>query len=146
MAEARQIDAEVAVVGAGPAGIVVALELARAGHRVALVESGAEQADAWTQALGDTVGGDPRHVEMALATRRQLGGASNMWGGRCVPFDPIDFEPRADRRRRRLAARPTRKCRPTSSAPASGVAAETPVLTAAEVPGLAGRRDRAWLP
>jgi choline dehydrogenase-like flavoprotein len=95
MAEARTIEAEVAVVGAGPAGIIVALELARAGYRVALVESGAERPDAWTQSLGDTVGGDPRHVEMALATRRQLGGASNMWGGRCVPFDPIDFEPRA---------------------------------------------------
>jgi choline dehydrogenase-like flavoprotein len=31
---------------------------------------------------------------MSLATRRQLGGASNLWGGRCVPFDPIDFRPR----------------------------------------------------
>jgi len=31
---------------------------------------------------------------MSLATRRQLGGASNIWGGRCVAFDPIDFEPR----------------------------------------------------
>jgi choline dehydrogenase-like flavoprotein len=92
--EARRIDADVAVVGAGPAGIIVALELARAGHRVTLVESGGDRADAWTQALGDTVGGDPHHVEMSLATRRQLGGASNMWGGRCVPFDPVDFEPR----------------------------------------------------
>jgi choline dehydrogenase-like flavoprotein len=93
--EPRRIDADVAVVGAGPAGIVVALELARAGHRVALIESGGDRPDAWAQALGETVGGDPRHVEMSLATRRQLGGASNMWGGRCVPFDPIDFEPRA---------------------------------------------------
>jgi choline dehydrogenase-like flavoprotein len=31
---------------------------------------------------------------LSLATRRQLGGASNIWGGRCVPFDPIDFEAR----------------------------------------------------
>jgi choline dehydrogenase-like flavoprotein len=30
-----------------------------------------------------------------VATRRQIGGASNVWGGRCVPFDPIDFMPRA---------------------------------------------------
>ncbi len=34
------------------------------------------------------------HVPMSLATSRQLGGASNLWGGRCVPFDPIDFKPR----------------------------------------------------
>lgn len=92
---AERIDTEVAIVGAGPAGIVVGLELARAGRRVVLLESGGLRPDRRTQRLGDTVGGDPHHVEMELATRRQLGGASNTWGGRCVPFDRIDFEPRA---------------------------------------------------
>jgi choline dehydrogenase-like flavoprotein len=94
MAEAGAIEAEVAVVGAGPAGIVLGLELARAGHSVVLLESGGPRFDSETQRLGDAVGGDPLHVEMSLATRRQVGGASNLWGGRCVPFDPIDFEPR----------------------------------------------------
>jgi choline dehydrogenase-like flavoprotein len=88
------IDADVAVVGAGPAGIVIALELARADCRVVLLESGDTRFDPDTQRLGDTAGGDDYHVEMALATRRQVGGASNLWGGRCVPFDPVDFEPR----------------------------------------------------
>ncbi|MGH2852763.1 MAG: GMC oxidoreductase [Solirubrobacteraceae bacterium] len=90
----EEIDADVAVVGAGPAGIVLALELARAGHRVVLLESGGADFDPQLQRLGDTVGGDPHHVEMSLATRRQVGGASNLWGGRCVPYDPIDFEAR----------------------------------------------------
>lgn len=88
------IEAEVAVVGAGPAGIVVALGLARAGHRVVLLESGGTRFDAAAQRLGDNVGRDPQHVEAELAMRRQVGGSSNLWGGRCVPFDPIDFEPR----------------------------------------------------
>jgi choline dehydrogenase-like flavoprotein len=90
----ERIDADVAVVGAGPAGIVVALSLARSGHRVVLLESGGARYDAEAQRLGDTVGADPLHVEAELAMRRQLGGSSNLWGGRCVPFDPIDFEPR----------------------------------------------------
>jgi choline dehydrogenase-like flavoprotein len=90
----RRLESEVAVVGAGPAGIVVALELARSGHQVLLIESGGERFDAQRQELGETVGDDPRHDPMSLATRRQIGGASNIWGGRCVPFDPIDFEPR----------------------------------------------------
>jgi choline dehydrogenase-like flavoprotein len=90
----EQIEADVAVVGAGPAGIVLALELARANRRVVLIESGGESFDARTQSLGETVGEDRHHVSMSLATRRQIGGASNIWGGRCVPFDPIDFEPR----------------------------------------------------
>jgi len=45
LAEGRRIEAEVAVVGAGPAGIIVALELARAGHQVVLLESGGERFD-----------------------------------------------------------------------------------------------------
>ncbi len=90
----RELRADVAIVGAGPAGIVVGLELARAGHRVVLIESGGTSFDPDVQRLGETVGGDRYHVEMSLATRRQVGGASNLWGGRCVPFDPVDFEPR----------------------------------------------------
>jgi choline dehydrogenase-like flavoprotein len=89
-----ELDADVAIVGAGPAGIALALELARAGHRVILIESGGESFSAAAQRLGDTAGGDPAHAPMSLATRRQIGGASNLWGGRCVPFDPIDFQPR----------------------------------------------------
>ena len=94
MAEPVTIEADVAVVGAGPAGIVVALELARAEQSVVLLESGGEDFDTEIQQLGDTLDGDPHHVEMSLTTRRQVGGASNLWGGRCVPFDPVDFEPR----------------------------------------------------
>jgi choline dehydrogenase-like flavoprotein len=94
IAPGEGLEAEIAVVGAGPAGIVLALELGRAGHRVLLVESGGTAFDAETQRLGDTQGSDPLHVPMSLTTRRQIGGASNLWGGRCVPFDPVDFEPR----------------------------------------------------
>ena len=83
------------MVGAGPAGVVVALELARKGHDVLLVESGGERPDSRTQALGDaTIVDHARHVAMSLATRRQIGGASNIWGGRCVPYDPVDFDRR----------------------------------------------------
>ena len=88
------LEADVAVVGAGPAGIVLALELAGAGHDVLLIESGRARFDADAQRLADARLADPHHVPMDLATRRQLGGASLMWGGRCVPFDPVDFETR----------------------------------------------------
>jgi hypothetical protein len=88
------LEAEVAIVGAGPAGITLALELEQAGHAVLLIDSGGDSYDADAQHLGDTVGYDPSHVSMSLATRRQIGGASNLWAGRCVPFDPIDFQHR----------------------------------------------------
>jgi choline dehydrogenase-like flavoprotein len=88
------LESEVAIVGAGPAGITLALELARHGHHVLLIESGGDSYSREIQQLGETVGHDPAHVAMSLATRRQIGGTSNLWGGRCVPLDPVDFRRR----------------------------------------------------
>ncbi len=77
-------------------GIVTALELADRGRRVLLIESGQLTPNDAAQELSNPGGeGDDRwHVAKPLAVRRQLGGASTMWGGRSVPFDPIDYEPR----------------------------------------------------
>ena len=86
--------AEIAIVGSGPAGITLALELAEAGHQVLLIESGGGSYSRDVQRLGDTIGGDALHAPMSLTTRRQIGGTSNIWSGRCVPFDPVDFERR----------------------------------------------------
>jgi len=92
----RTVRTEIAVIGAGPAGIVLALEMADRGHDVVLVESGGRRPNSWTQQLGDAAEWDlDLHAPMALATRRQIGGASVIWGGRCVPFDPVDFDERS---------------------------------------------------
>ena len=89
------LSGDVAVIGAGPAGIVAALELADAGLDVILVESGRRRFDPDIQRLGDAALVDPdRHAPMGMATRRQVGGTTVIWGGRCVPYDPIDFERR----------------------------------------------------
>ena len=83
------------VIGSGPAGIVTALEAAGRGIDVLLVESGAKRFDAAIQNLSSAAAWDPsRHAPMPIAVRRQIGGTSSIWGGRCVPYDPIDFEPR----------------------------------------------------
>jgi choline dehydrogenase-like flavoprotein len=96
LAPGAEINADVAIVGAGPAGIVLALELVRAGIWTVLIESGGGAWDAAAQWLGDTASDDDlSHHPMSLTTRRQVGGTSNLWAGRCVPFDPVDFLPRA---------------------------------------------------
>jgi choline dehydrogenase-like flavoprotein len=88
----QTLRSEICIVGAGPAGIVLALELARQKRSVTLLESGTITHDARTQALGDAIIDDAqRHAPMHLATHRKLGGASALWGGRCVPLDAIDL-------------------------------------------------------
>ena len=89
------IEAELAVIGAGPAGIVVALEAARHGISVLLLESGNQTFNPAVQELSEAAEWNrQRHAPLSLSTRRQVGGTSTIWGGRCVPFDPIDFESR----------------------------------------------------
>jgi choline dehydrogenase-like flavoprotein len=86
---------DVCVIGAGPVGITTALELARHGRGVVLLESGLERATQAAQRLSDATLLTPQHhAPMAIAVERALGGTSNLWGGRCVPLDPVDFAPR----------------------------------------------------
>jgi choline dehydrogenase-like flavoprotein len=93
--EGELLQADVAVVGSGPAGITTALELENHGLSVVLIESGRRQFEGETQDLGDAaIEDETRHAPMSMTTRRVLGGASSVWGGRCVPFDPIDFASR----------------------------------------------------
>ena len=89
------IEEELAIVGAGPAGIVIALEAARLGLSVVLIESGKRSFDPAVQELSEAAEWDRhRHAPVSMTVRRQVGGTSTIWGGRCVPYDPVDFAPR----------------------------------------------------
>jgi choline dehydrogenase-like flavoprotein len=89
------LEADICIIGAGPAGITMALQLIRSGLRIVMLESGDTTFDPDVQALcaGEVV--DPAlHSPPDKYRRRQFGGSTTIWGGRCVPFDPIDLEPR----------------------------------------------------
>ncbi|MBL0928254.1 MAG: GMC family oxidoreductase [Phycisphaerales bacterium] len=92
--DGAELRADVTIVGAGAAGIVLALELARAGKTVSLIESGAPGFNPRAQALADALMDPDVHPPMSECTRRQVGGTSVIWGGRVVPFDPADFDDR----------------------------------------------------
>ncbi|MGA9378640.1 MAG: GMC family oxidoreductase [Phormidium sp.] len=97
------LETQVCIVGAGPAGITLALEFANQNFPVCLVESGGFDYDEETQSLLEgVVVGDP-YPRLEEGRRRQFGGASHWWGApnshkdsgfRCIPLDPIDFEQR----------------------------------------------------
>jgi choline dehydrogenase-like flavoprotein len=94
LAGLRDFAAEVAVIGSGPVGIATALALADRGFRVLVLESGgAGPGRAGDLAVAENLNPDA-HFAPHTAVARQLGGASNLWAGRCVPFDPIDFRTR----------------------------------------------------
>lgn len=89
------VHAEICIVGGGPAGITLAMTLARAGHGVLLLESGdlGPRNEAQDLNAGE-VADESLHSPPDKYRQRCLGGATSIWGGRCVPFDPIDFEAR----------------------------------------------------
>lgn len=86
---------EVCVIGAGAVGIALALTLAEAGVHVTVVEAGGERRDEAVQdAYRGTVADPDLHSPLHDYRERRLGGTSTIWGGRCMPLDPIDFTAR----------------------------------------------------
>jgi hypothetical protein len=83
--------ARVCIIGAGAAGISLACELDGCGFDVLLVEAGglANRVGDFYEGSATSPHPDPRQFR-----RVGFGGTTTVWGGRCVPFDPIDFERR----------------------------------------------------
>jgi choline dehydrogenase-like flavoprotein len=87
--------ADVCIVGAGAAGISMALQFLGSGIEVLLLESGALREEPDTQALYAGAVADERlHSPPDRYRQRRFGGTTTIWGGRCTPLDPIDFEAR----------------------------------------------------
>src|SRR5690349_8132205 len=86
----ERLDADLCIVGAGAAGIVLAVTLAGAGRRIILLESGDLAPDPATQDLysGQSVG---LPYAVAASRLRYFGGTTNHWQGACRTLDPPDL-------------------------------------------------------
>lgn len=94
-ADGQTLAADVCIIGAGAAGISMALALADSGLDVLLLESGGLQVEEDSQALYAGSVTDPlMHSPPDRYRQRRFGGSTTIWGGRCMPFDAIDFEAR----------------------------------------------------
>ena len=89
-----EVQAEVAIVGGGAAGISLARQLGKAGRSVVLLEAGGVDFEEATQALYAGADLGMEYYPLRDSRLRFLGGTTNIWGGRCVPLQPIDFEQR----------------------------------------------------
>jgi choline dehydrogenase-like flavoprotein len=89
------IRADLVIVGAGAAGITLALALADSRLDIVIVAAGGDRFDPVQQDFYRAASVSPAsHGQVDMFRRRVLGGSTAVWGGRCIPFDPIDFEDR----------------------------------------------------
>lgn len=87
--------ADVIVVGAGAAGIVLALELARLGKHVVLLEAGGKTLEDSPQDSFETELSGRPHRGVHEGRVRMHGGTTNKWGGQILELEAEDFEPHA---------------------------------------------------
>lgn len=105
--------ADICIIGAGAAGLIVAHELAQTGRDILVLESGGPGPAPATAALmtGRAVTRPPFQLAGA---RRQLGGSFSDWGANCALIDAADLAAPAE------AGGP---CWPSALAPLNGLAA-----------------------
>ncbi len=84
-------DSPVLIIGSGPAGISVALDLEKKNINSIIIEAGEEfysdesQSQYEGKIIGDNLEG------LSQSRLRQFGGTSGIWGGWCRPFENYDF-------------------------------------------------------
>ena len=93
--KARAGEIDVCIVGGGAAGLTLADALRGSGLTVLVLEAGGlKQTAAAQDPYRGEVADPAAHPWLEHFRVRAIGGASRAWGGRCLPFDPIDFEDR----------------------------------------------------
>jgi choline dehydrogenase-like flavoprotein len=88
------LQADVCIIGAGAAGLLIARELVGTQLQVVLLESGGIAAEDDTQALSHGDVSELAFRGLTSGRSRVLGGTTTLWGGQCIPLDPIDFAER----------------------------------------------------
>ena len=98
--DARKLDngtiitGDICIIGAGAAGISIALEFMNSNYQVVVLEGGGFEYDDRIQELynGKTTG--QPYYPMKSSELHYFGGTTGHWGGMCALFDPIVFQKR----------------------------------------------------
>ena len=95
VAGAGELEADIAIIGGGPASIAMALSLADKQQKVIVLEAGQLDLDDDAQQFAKgTLSGIP-YFPLDECRYRMLGGATFRWGARTAPLKPFDYEVRS---------------------------------------------------
>ncbi len=91
----RPLECDLCVIGAGAAGITLAMRLDSPRRLICVLESGGHAIGHATQALlaGES---DANYPPLQVTRAAALGGSTQVWSGWCRPLDADDFERRAE--------------------------------------------------
>ena len=104
LANDAAINADICIIGSGPAGLTLAAELTACDLQVVVIESGKYAPDEEMQELNQFESSGKSLRAGMINRLRMVGGTSNLWPGRCMAFEPIDFHKREWLKTARLAA------------------------------------------
>jgi choline dehydrogenase-like flavoprotein len=88
------IRGDICIIGAGAAGISMALEWIGSGKSVVLLEGGGFTIEREMQDLNEGESLGQRYFPLRSSRLRWFGGTTGHWAGFCSTLDPIDFEKR----------------------------------------------------
>lgn len=90
------LEADLCIVGGGSAAISVAMGYIGSGRSIILIPGGGpNQTATGIDLYRGKVSPPGSHEPLEENRLRMWGGTTTVWGGRCVPFDPIDFDSRS---------------------------------------------------
>lgn len=84
-------DYDLCIIGAGPAGISIALELASSPIRICLLDAGGLKYDQASQELMTGEVTNSQYPPLRGTRMAALGGTTGVWAGWCRPLEPSDF-------------------------------------------------------
>src|SRR5437016_7507194 len=85
------IEGDICIIGAGAAGISMAMDWINTSHKVILLEGGGFDVDLNMQDLYRGKNTGQRYYPLQSSRLHYFGGTTGHWAGECATYDPIDF-------------------------------------------------------